>query len=228
MEQLIFEKSRSGRKGYTLPQLDVEAKDVNSLLPDKLIRKNDANLPEISENEVARHFLRLSHLNYNIEMGLYPLGSCTMKYNPKVNELTSSLPGFSELHPLSDADYSQGALQVMYELGEALKEVTGLQGVTLQPAAGSQGELTGILMFRAYHKAHGNTKRTKILIPDAAHGTNPASAAIAGFQIVELKSNEQGRVDLDDLKSKIGDDIAGFMLTNPNTVGIFERNITNQ
>lgn len=225
MEQLIFEKSRSGRKGYTLPQLDVEAKDVNSLLPDKLIRKNDANLPEISENEVARHFLRLSHLNYNIEMGLYPLGSCTMKYNPKVNELTSSLPGFSELHPLSDADYSQGALQVMYELGEALKEVTGLQGVTLQPAAGSQGELTGILMFRAYHKAHGNTKRTKILIPDAAHGTNPASAAIAGFQIVELKSNEQGRVDLDDLKSKIGDDIAGFMLTNPNTVGIFEKEI---
>jgi glycine dehydrogenase subunit 2 len=225
MEQLIFEKSRVGRKGYSLPELDVDFKDINSEIPEKFIRKNDANLPEISENEIARHFLRLSHLNYNIEMGLYPLGSCTMKYNPKVNEVTSSLGGFSELHPLSSQEMSQGALQVMYELGECLKEVTGLQGVSLQPAAGSQGELAGILVFRAYHNALGNTKRTKILIPNAAHGTNPASAAIAGFEIVELKSNEQGRVDLEDLKSKIGDDVAGFMLTNPNTVGIFEKEI---
>ncbi len=225
MEKLIFEKSSPGRSGYSLPKLAIEMKELNSLLPEKFLRKNDAELPEVSENEIARHFLRLSHLNYNIEMGLYPLGSCTMKYNPKVNEVTSSYSGFADLHPLSTDEMSQGALQVMFELGEALKEVTALQGVSLQPAAGSQGELAGILMFRAYHIAHGNTKRTKILIPNAAHGTNPASAAIAGFQIVELKSNEQGRVDLEDLKSKLGDDIAGFMLTNPNTVGIFEKEI---
>ncbi len=225
MEQLIFEKSRAGRIGYSLPKLAIEIKDINSLIPEKFIRKNDAQLPEISENEIARHFLRLAHLNYNIDLGFYPLGSCTMKYNPKVNEVISSYSGFADLHPLSSEDMCQGALEVMYELGEALKEITGLQGVTLQPAAGSQGELAGILMFRAYHIAHGNTKRTKILIPNAAHGTNPASAAIAGFQIVELKSNEQGRVDMEDLKSKLGDDIAGFMLTNPNTVGIFEKDI---
>lgn len=225
MEQLIFEKSRPGRTGYSLPKLAIEIKDLKSLLPEKFIRKNDAPLPEVSENEIARHFLRLAHLNYNIEEGLYPLGSCTMKYNPKVNEVTSAYSGFADLHPLSNDEMSQGALQVMYELGEALKEISGMQGVTLQPAAGSHGELTGILMFRAYHNAHGNTKKTKILIPNAAHGTNPASAAIAGFEIVELKSNEQGRVDMEDLKSKIGDDVAGFMLTNPNTVGIFEKEI---
>ncbi|MDX9789615.1 MAG: aminomethyl-transferring glycine dehydrogenase subunit GcvPB [Candidatus Kapaibacterium sp.] len=223
MEKLIFEKSSPGRTGYSLPKLAVDMKD--SLIPDKFRRKKDAELPEVSENEVARHFLRLSHLNYNIEQGLYPLGSCTMKYNPKVNELTSSFSGFADLHPHSTDEMAQGSLQVMFELGEALKEVTGLKGVSLQPAAGSQGELTGILMFRAYHLAKGNTKRNKILIPNAAHGTNPASAAIAGFQIVELASNEQGRVDIEDLKSKLGDDTAGFMLTNPNTVGIFEKEI---
>lgn len=225
MEQLIFEKSKPGRKGYSLPKLEIEIKDINTLLPEKFIRKNAPGLPEVSENEIARHFLRLSHLNYNIEEGLYPLGSCTMKYNPKINEVTSSFSGFQDLHPLANDDMNQGALQVMYELGEALKEISGLQGVSLQPAAGSQGELAGILIFRAYHQAHGNDKRTKILIPNAAHGTNPASAAIAGFEIVELKSNEQGRVDLEDLKSKLGDDVAGFMLTNPNTVGIFEKEI---
>ena len=225
MEQLIFEKSRKGRVGYSLPELDVDAYDINTKIPDKFIRKNDAELPEISENEIARHFLRLAHLNYNIDLGFYPLGSCTMKYNPKINEVTSSLSGFTELHPHSTDEMSQGALQVMFELGEALKEITGLHGVSLQPAAGSHGELTSILAFRAYHHARKDFKRTKILIPNAAHGTNPASAAIAGFEIVELKSNDAGRVDLDDLKSKLGDDIAGFMLTNPNTVGIFEKEI---
>src|SRR5690606_32748610 len=169
MEKLIFEKSSPGRTGYSLPKLAVDMKD--SLIPDKFRRKKDAELPEVSENEVARHFLRLSHLNYNIEQGLYPLGSCTMKYNPKVNELTSSFSGFADLHPHSTDEMAQGSLQVMFELGEALKEVTGLKGVSLQPAAGSQGELTGILMFRAYHLAKGNTKRNKILIPNAAHGT---------------------------------------------------------
>jgi len=225
MEKLLFEKSRSGRKGYTLPELEVQISLNEDILPEKFIRKSLADLPEISENEVARHFLRLSHLNYCIEQGLYPLGSCTMKYNPKINEVTASFPGFRDLHPSTREDFVQGALELMYNLGECLKEISGFTGVTLQPAAGSQGEFTGISMIRAYHEARKDYKRTKILIPDAAHGTNPASAAIAGFEIVELKSNENGRVDLDDLRSKVNDEVAGFMLTNPNTVGIFEKEI---
>jgi glycine dehydrogenase subunit 2 len=225
MEKLLFEKSRSGRKGYTLPNLEVQISIDEDILPEKFIRKSPAELPEVSENEVARHFLRLSHLNYCIEQGLYPLGSCTMKYNPKINEVTASFPGFRDLHPSTREDFVQGALELMYNLGECLKEISGFTGVTLQPAAGSQGEFTGISMIRAYHEARKDYKRTKILIPDAAHGTNPASAAIAGFEIVELKSNENGRVDLDDLRSKVNDEVAGFMLTNPNTVGIFEKEI---
>ena len=225
MEQLVFEKSKKGRTGYSLPKLEVEAINFNDKIPEKFIRKNDAELPEISESEVARHFARLSKLNYHIEEGLYPLGSCTMKYNPKINEVTASLSGFANLHPLSQPEHAQGALRLMYELRESLKEIAGLPGVSLQPAAGSQGELTGILTFRNYHLDRGDHKRTKILIPDAAHGTNPASAAIAGFKIVNIKSNEQGRVDLEDLASHCGDDVAGFMLTNPNTVGIFEKEI---
>lgn len=225
MEKLIFEKSSSGRIGFNLPELDIEKKDISNYLPEKFYRKESAPLPEVSENEVARHFNRLAHLNYNIEEGLYPLGSCTMKYNPKINELIAGFEGFSDLHPLTHPDDAQGALKLMYELGESLKEISGLPGVSLQPSAGSQGELTGILMIKKYHEDRGDFKRKKILIPDAAHGTNPASAAIGGFEIVSLKSNEAGRVDLDDLKSKIGDDVAGFMLTNPNTVGIFEKEI---
>lgn len=225
MEKLLFEKSRSGRKGYTLPKLEVQISLNEDILPEKFVRKSPAELPEISENEVARHFLRLSHLNYCIEQGLYPLGSCTMKYNPKINEVTASFPGFRDLHPSTREDFVQGALELMYNLGECLKEISGFTGVTLQPAAGSQGEFTGISMIRAYHEARKDFKRTKILIPDAAHGTNPASAAIAGFEIVELRSNENGRVDLDDLRSKVNDEVAGFMLTNPNTVGIFEKEI---
>lgn len=225
MEKLLFEKSRSGRKGYTLPNLEVQISIDEDILPEKFIRKSPAELPEVSENEVARHFLRLSHLNYCIEQGLYPLGSCTMKYNPKINEVTASFPGFRDLHPSTREDFVQGALELMYNLGECLKEISGFTGVTLQPAAGSQGEFTGISMIRAYHEARKDYKRTKILIPDAAHGTNPASAAIAGFEIVELKSKENGRVDLDDLRSKVNDEVAGFMLTNPNTVGIFEKEI---
>ncbi len=226
MENLIFEKSKAGRKGYSLPTIKFDSIDPKSVIDEKFLRKEAANLPEVSENEIARHFVRLSHLNYNIEEGLYPLGSCTMKYNPKVNEVTASMPGFLGLHPNSEERNAQGALQLMYELGECLKEVSGLPGVSLQPAAGSQGELTGILMIRAYHLHRNDTKRTKILIPNSAHGTNPASAAIAGYDIVEIKSNENGRVDLDDLATKVGDDVAGFMLTNPNTVGIFEKDIT--
>lgn len=224
MEKLIFEKSKRGRKGYTLPKNDLPD-GVDYSIPEDLARKIDLPLPEVSENEIARHFVRLSQLNYSIEQGVYPLGSCTMKYNPKVNEKTAAFDGFLNVHPHTDEKHAQGALQLMYELGEQLKEITGLQGVSLQPAAGAHGEMTGILLFRAYHLNRGDTNRTKILIPDAAHGTNPASATIGGFQIVNIKSNAEGRVDIDDLAAHCGDDVAGFMLTNPNTVGIFEKNI---
>lgn len=225
MEMLIFEKSKQGRKGFTLPPLDVPKSNVESLIPEKFIRKDSADLPQVSENEISRHYIKLSLLNYNIEKGLYPLGSCTMKYNPKVNEKTASMPGFAELHPCSQDEHAQGALRLMYELGEGLMEITGLQGVSLQPAAGSQGELTGILMIRSYHLDRKDEKRKVILIPDSAHGTNPASAAIAGFSVVSVKSREDGRIDLDDLRSKADDSVAGMMITNPNTVGIFEKDI---
>ncbi|MFH1050550.1 MAG: aminomethyl-transferring glycine dehydrogenase subunit GcvPB [bacterium] len=219
MENTLFEKSRAGRKGYTLPAIDIPQEQI----PENYLRKIDLHLPEVSENEIARHFTKLSHLNYSIEEGLYPLGSCTMKYNPKVNEYTASLPGFTELHPCSEVRNAQGALQLMYELQELLKEITGLQGCTLQPAAGSHGEFTGINMIAAYHQ--NDNKRKNILIPDSAHGTNPASSAIAGFSIVDVKSNENGLVDIEDLKSKCNDEVAGFMLTNPNTLGLFETQI---
>jgi len=226
MEKIIFEKSKKGRKGYTLPKSDFNKISIENSLPNRFLRKSELKLPEISENEIARHFVRLSQLNYCIEKGLYPLGSCTMKYNPKVNEKTASLEGFAELHPCSEFRNAQGALRLMYELGEFLKEIVGLDGVSLQPAAGSQGEFTGILTFRAYHLERGDTKRTKVLIPDSAHGTNPASATIAGFQIVGVKSSPDGRVDIEDLRSKCNEEIAGFMLTNPNTLGLFEYNIS--
>ena len=225
MEKLIFEKSRKGRKGYSLPKLDVNKTELTSSLDAKFIRTEPAKLPEVSENELARHFVRLSHLNYNIEEGFYPLGSCTMKYNPKVNEKTASLDGFTNIHPLVNAKYAQGALQLMYELGNDLMKITDMKGVTLQPSAGAAGEFTGIMMIRAYHLDRKDFKRTKILIPDSAHGTNPASASIAGFQIVNIKSDKQGRVDIEDLKAKANDEVAGMMLTNPNTLGIFETNI---
>jgi len=225
MEKLIFEKSRQGRKGYSLPKMDVPEVALSDSLPKEMIRQQELALPEVSENEIARHFVRLSKLNFNIEEGIYPLGSCTMKYNPKVNEKTAGLPGFANVHPCSEIRNVQGALQVMYELGELLKQITNLQGVSLQPSAGSQGEFTGILMFRAYHKSRNDEKRKIILIPDSAHGTNPASAAIGGFKIMSVKSNANGRIDIEDLKSKCTDEVAGFMLTNPNTLGLFETNI---
>lgn len=225
MEKLIFEKTSEGRVGFTLPEIDVQTADLNDILPENLIRKIDAQLPEVSEIEVARHFQRISHLNFNIEKGMYPLGSCTMKYNPKINEKIASLDGFANLHPLSRDENAQGALKLMYELGECLKSITGLPGVSLQPLAGSQGELTGIFMFKKYHEDRNDSKRRKILIPDSAHGTNPASAYMGGFDIVSVKSASDGRVDIEDLKSKCNDEVAGFMLTNPNTLGLFEKNI---
>lgn len=223
MTSLIFEKSVDGRKGYTLPKLDIPTK--NDSIPNKFLRKDDARLPEVSEIEVARHFQELSHKNFNIEKGMYPLGSCTMKYNPKINEKIAALPGYSGLHPMIDDKYAQGALQLMYELGEQLKEITGLKGVSLQPAAGSQGELTGIYMIKAYHEDRKDFERNTILVPDSSHGTNPASAAIAGYKVDTIKTNENGRIDIDHLQSKVGPHVAGFMITNPSTLGLFEQRI---
>jgi glycine dehydrogenase subunit 2 len=224
MSSLIFDKSVVGRKGYTLPKLDIPTSNTNEL-PSQFKRKDDARLPEVSEIEVARHFQSLSHKNFNIEKGMYPLGSCTMKYNPKINEKIAAFPGYAGLHPMSDDNYAQGALQLMYELGEQLKEITGLKGVSLQPAAGSQGELTGIYMIKAYHEDRKDHARNTILVPDSSHGTNPASAAIAGYKVDTIKTNENGRIDIDHLKSKVGPHVAGFMITNPSTLGLFEQRI---
>lgn len=225
MYRLLIEKSKDGRKGYTLPALDVPEINISDNIPAELLRSEPAMLPQVVESEVSRHFYRLSQKNYCLESGLYPLGSCTMKYNPKVNERVANYQGFAYLHPCVGAEHSQGALRLMYELGEYLKEIFGLPGVSLQPAAGSHGEFTGIMMFRAYHKSRGDDKRVNILIPDSAHGTNPASATIAGFKVVTIKSNENGRVDIEDLAAKCNDETAGFMLTNPNTLGLFEDRI---
>lgn len=223
-EKLLFEKSVAGRKGYTLPKLDVPAQPIDKFIPSKYIRKSAAALPEISENEVVRHFVRLSNMNYHIDKGFYPLGSCTMKYNPKVNEVTSSMAGFTNLHPFSPEEFSQGALKLMYELGEYLKAISGMEGVTLQPAAGAQGEFTSLLMIRAYHNNKGKP-RNIILVPDSAHGTNPASVTISGFKSVNVKSSIHGTIDIEDLKRNLNDDVAAIMITNPNTLGIFESDI---
>ncbi|MGO9481577.1 MAG: aminomethyl-transferring glycine dehydrogenase subunit GcvPB [Candidatus Kryptoniota bacterium] len=220
-EKLIFELTHKGRKGYTLPKLDVP---LNSEIQENFLRSAPADLPEVSENEVVRHFVRLSTMNYHIDKGFYPLGSCTMKYNPKVNEKTSAMPGNADIHPLEPQEAVQGALEIMYNLSEMLREIAGMSVVSLQPAAGAQGELTGIMLIRKYHESRGKV-RSKILVPDSAHGTNPASVAISGYKAVSVKSNENGTVDLEDLQAHLDDEVAGMMLTNPNTLGIFEKDI---
>ncbi len=220
-EKLIFELTHRGRKGYTLPKLDVPP---DSEIPKIYLRSTPAELPEVSENEVVRHFVRLSTMNYHIDKGFYPLGSCTMKYNPKVNEKTAAMPGNADIHPLEPQEAIQGALEIMYNLSEMLREIAGMSAVSLQPAAGAQGELTGIMLIRKYHESRGKI-RSKILVPDSAHGTNPASVAISGYKAVSVKSNENGTVDLEDLKRHLDDEVAGMMLTNPNTLGIFETDI---
>ncbi|RMH72181.1 MAG: glycine dehydrogenase subunit 2 [Gemmatimonadetes bacterium] len=225
LENTIFEMSRPGRKGYSLPPLDVPVQSLTDVLPLEQQRQSDYRFPEVSEGEVVRHFVRLSTLNYHIDKGFYPLGSCTMKYNPKVNEDMSRLDGFSGIHPFQDECTAQGALQLMYELSELLAEISGMDAVTLEPAAGAQGEYTGLMMMRAYHRDRGRSP-SKIIVPDAAHGTNPASAALAGFKTVEVRSTEAGEVDLEMLRRLVDSDTAGIMLTNPNTLGIFESQIT--
>jgi glycine dehydrogenase subunit 2 len=219
-EPLIYDLSATGRQALSLPQSDVPP----SPLPDDLIRA-DLPLPEVSELDVVRHFVRLSQLNHAVDIGFYPLGSCTMKYNPKINEDAARLPGFAFSHPLQHSGLSQGNLALMYELQEWLAEIGGFAGVSLQPAAGAHGELTGILIVRAYHRSRGDAKRTKILIPDSAHGTNPASTAMAGMQVMELKSDGRGNVDLEALRPACDETVAGLMLTNPNTLGLFEEHV---
>ena len=223
MQELIYQKSQPGRQAITVPKLDVP--NQKKLIPDEYVRVSSTALPEISELELMRHFVNLSQLNHCIDKGFYPLGSCTMKYNPKVNDSLAALEGFRELHPLQPIDQVQGALELMWNLQQSIAAITGLPAVTLQPAAGAHGELTGLLLIKAYFKNKGETKRTKIIVPDTAHGTNPATATMAGFEVIEIKSNKKGLVDLEALKAVLGSDTAAIMLTNPNTLGLFEEEI---
>jgi len=223
--KLIFEISKEGRKAYSLPKCDVEEVNLESLIPKEFLSDKELNLPEVSEVDVIRHYTQLSNKNYGVDTGFYPLGSCTMKYNPKLNEDMAALPGFANIHPYQPEETVQGALELMYKLDKMLAEVAGMERMTLQPAAGAHGELVGLMVIKAYHKKRGDLKRTKIIIPDSAHGTNPASAAVAGFDVVEIKSNPDGSVNIDSLKSALSDEIAGLMLTNPSTLGLFETNI---
>ncbi len=220
VEPTIFELSSPGRSGVSFPEADVPLSD----LPSDLLRA-DLPLPELSESDVIRHFLRLSHFNYSVDGGFYPLGSCTMKYNPKINEDMARLPGFLFTHPLQPIETVQGSLALMYTLQEWLKEISGMAAVSLQPAAGAHGELTGVLIMRAYHRDRGDHKRVKMLIPDSAHGTNPASSGMVGLQVVQIPSDARGNVDLAALKAQCDDTVVGLMLTNPNTLGLFDENL---
>jgi len=223
-EPLIFERGAQGRKGYSLPGLDVEKARPEKIWPANYLRKDLEDFPEMSEVEIIRHFTRLSQWNYGVDSGFYPLGSCTMKYNPKVNEDMARLPGFVSAHPYQPEALSQGALQLMFELEKHLAEVSGMDGVTLQPSAGAQGELTGMLMIRAYLADQGNP-RQKVLVPDTAHGTNPASSSLCGYRVVQVKSNERGVLSPENIAAKMDEDVAALMVTNPNTLGLFEENI---
>jgi glycine dehydrogenase subunit 2 len=224
-QALIFELSTNGRVGYSLPEMDIPEVKLEELIPQEYLRAVEPNLPEVSELDIMRHYTALSKRNHGVDSGFYPLGSCTMKYNPKINENVARFAGFAHLHPLQDESSVQGALELMYDLQEHLIEITGMDEVTLQPAAGAHGEWTGLMLIRAYHEANGDTKRTKVIVPDSAHGTNPASATVAGFETITVKSDENGLVDLTDLRSVVGEDTAALMLTNPNTLGLFEENI---
>ncbi len=224
-QSLIFEITKEGRIGYSLPELDVPAVELDDLLPEGYKREEPAELPEVSELDIMRHYTALSNRNHGIDSGFYPLGSCTMKYNPKINESVARYPGFAHIHPLQDESTVQGAMELMYDLQTHLEEITGMDCMTLQPAAGAHGEWTALMMIRAFHEANGDHHRTKVIVPDSAHGTNPASATVAGYDTVTVKTNEKGLVDLEDLKSVVGDDTAALMLTNPNTLGLFEEDI---
>ena len=218
---LIFELSRPGRCGYSLPQNKFGHHEV----PAEMRRKADAELPECDELTVVRHYTNLSNNNFGVNNGFYPLGSCTMKYNPIINEEIAAMPQFAAIHPLQPEETCQGALQVYYDMQKALAAITGLEEFTLNPFAGAHGELTGLMIIRAYHQSRGDMKRTKVIVPDSAHGTNPASAAVCGLEIIEVKSTAEGVVDVNDLRGLLDDTVAAMMMTNPNTLGLFEPEI---
>jgi len=220
-EPVLYELSKPGRRASTLPSLDVPP----ARLPPAGLLRDHLELPEVSELDLVRHFVRLSQLNWAIDLGFYPLGSCTMKYNPKVNEAAARLPGFAYTHPYQDTHSVQGNLLLMYELQEMLKEIAGFAGVSLQPSAGAHGELTGVLIMRAYHADRGDTQRTRILVPDSAHGTNPATTTMSGLEVIEVPSDARGNVDLEALRSVCDQTVCGMMLTNPNTLGLFEEHL---
>jgi glycine dehydrogenase subunit 2 len=221
MEKTIFQYSSPGRTGVTLPASDVPETPV----PEEFRRKQPIGLPQVTEGQAMRHFVRLSTMNFNIEKGFYPLGSCTMKYNPRLHEYLARIEGLAAVHPLSPDSSVQGTLQIMHELGGFLCEITGFDAVTLQPAAGAQGEFAGIMLIRKWQHERGQEHRNEVLMPDSSHGTNPATSTLAGLKVVSVKSDEHGRVDVEDLRSKVGENTCAFMLTNPNTLGIFESNI---
>lgn len=225
-DKLIFEVSKQGRRGTRLPEMDVPAIDPAIALGADFLRSAPARLPEITEGDAVRHYTLLSNKNYGVDTGFYPLGSCTMKYNPKLNEEAAKMSGFGEIHPLQAEGSVQGALEIMHGLQEQLIAITGMDSFTLQPAAGAHGEMTGLMLIKAYHEKRGDSKRNRIIVPDAAHGTNPATAAVVGFEVVEIKSAEDGAVDLEALKAALDDRTAGLMLTNPSTLGLFEKNIS--
>ena len=218
----VFEKGAPGRRAFVCPELDVPARD--GLLPERFRRAEPPRLPELSEPEIVRHYVNLSKRNFDLDSGFYPLGSCTMKHNPRLHERVAALPGHARLHPLQDPARAQGALELMWRLERALSEIAGLPHVSLQPSAGSHGELAGVLLTRAYHEDRGE-RRTKVLTPDTAHGTNPATVTMAGLEVVKVGTNADGGVDLDDLRAKADEATACLMLTNPNTLGIFDANI---
>jgi glycine dehydrogenase subunit 2 len=220
----IFERSVEGRRAGTVPETDVPERPLDELIPEALLRERPAELPEVSEPEIVRHYTRISRRNFDLDRGFYPLGSCTMKHNPRLNERVAALPGHARLHPAQDPSRAQGALELMWLLQRSLAEIAGLPHVSLQPSAGSHGELAGLLLTRAYHADRGE-ERTKVLTPDTAHGTNPATVTMAGYEVVKVASNERGGVDLDDLRAKADDQTACLMLTNPNTLGLFDENI---
>ena len=222
MAELIFNLSKEGKCAFSLPQSQVPSYEIDEMYT----RKDDAQLPQVSEVDVIRHFTNISRRNYGVDQGFYPLGSCTMKYNPKLNEDVAKLPGLNSLHPYQPEYQVQGALEAAYELTRYLCEITGMSGATLQPAAGAHGEMTGIMIIKAYHQSRNDYKRTKMIVPDSAHGTNPASAATAGYEVVQVKSDEKGLVDINALSAIMDEETAGLMLTNPNTLGLFESNIT--
>ena len=224
-DRLIFELSKPGRTAYTLPKAAACTEGLSSSIPAGLLRAEAPALPEVSEIDVVRHYTNLSQMNFGVDTGFYPLGSCTMKYNPKINEEIAAMPAFQGIHPLQCECTVQGVLEVYYEMDKALAAITGMKHFTFNPCAGAHGELTGLMIMRNYHMSRGDFARTKVIVPDSAHGTNPASAAVCGLEIVEVKSTAAGLVDVEDLKPLLGPDIAGIMMTNPNTLGLFEREI---